>query len=213
LGLSSGKIPAVGHKPPHLSDRAHLLSASVHMANEMVYTASERQHDKHGMGTTIVAVLVHDGKFAVAHVGDSRLYLYRKGTLKQVTRDHSLVAEQVAKGLMTPEEAEKAETKNILTRAVGISAAVEVDVDEYAMKSGDVLVLCSDGLCRMVSDMVIADGISGLNDTHKMCENLVRSAVDAGGQDNVTVVVGGLFRGGFFERIGGRFFGLKNGRG
>ncbi len=211
-GLKTGKIPAVGQKPPHLSERAHLLTAALHMANEMIFAAAERQADKRGMGTTIVAALVDAASFAVAHVGDSRLYLYRAGGLRQITRDHSLVAEQVAKGLMTEAEAEKSEIKNVLTRALGISPSVEIDADEYPLKPDDVLMLCSDGLCRMADDAVIADALSGLNNPSEMCHNLVQLAVERGGKDNVTVVAGKLERSGLLEKISGRFSGRKNGR-
>jgi protein phosphatase len=209
-GLKTGRIPAVGQKPIHLSQRAHLLTAALHVANEMIFAASERQPDKKGMGTTIVGVLVDEKSFAVAHVGDSRLYLYRGGNLRQITRDHSLVAEQVAKGLMTAEQAEKSESKNVLTRALGIGAEVEVDTDEYPLKPDDVLMLCSDGLCRMADDPVIADVLAGLKDPSEMCHNLVRLAVDRGGKDNVTVVVGKMERSGLLEKVSGRFSGRKN---
>jgi protein phosphatase len=211
-GLKTGKIPAVGQKPIHLSQRAHLLTSALHMANEMIFTAAERQADKKGMGTTIVAALVEEKSFAVAHVGDSRLYLFRGGKLRQITRDHSLVAEQVAKGLMTEAEAEKSEIKNVLTRALGISPSVEVDADEYPLKPDDVLLLCSDGLCRMAEDAVIEDAMSRLNSPSDMCNNLVRLAVDRGGKDNVTVVTGKMERSGLLEKISGRLSGRKNGR-
>jgi protein phosphatase len=211
-GLKTGVIPSVGQKPIHLSSRAHLLTAALHMANEMIFTAAERQPDKKGMGTTLVAALVDRDSFAVAHVGDSRLYLYRKGDLKRVTRDHSLVAEQVAKGLMTEEQAEKSEIKNVLTRALGIGPSVEVDADEYPLKPDDVLMLCSDGLCRMADDPVIADAMSRLNAPSEMCNNLVRLAVDRGGKDNVTVVVGKMERSGLLEKISGRLSVRTNGR-
>ena len=201
LGLKTGKIPAVGQKPIHLSQRAHLLTAALHVANEMIFAAAERQADKKGMGTTIVGVLVDEKSFAVAHVGDSRLYLPTGACA--ITRDHSLVAEQVAKGLMTAEEAEKSRSKNVLTRALGIGQAVEVDADEYPLKPDDVLMLCSDGLCRMEDDPVIADAMSGLNNPSEMCHNLVRLAVDRGGKDNVTVVVGKMERSGLLKKCPG----------
>jgi PPM family protein phosphatase len=212
-GLKTGQIPAVGQKPIHLSDRAHLLTAAVHMANEMVFTAADRRPDRKGMGTTVVSVLVGSTSFAVAHVGDSRAYLYRGGKLKQITRDHSLVAEQVAKGLMTEEQAEASDIKNVLTRAVGIGPQVEVDADEYPLKPEDVLILCSDGLCRMAPDGEIAAALSGLNNPSEMCHNLVRLAVDRGGRDNVTVIVGKMQRSGLLERIAGKFPGRANGKG
>ncbi len=212
-GLKTGRIPAVGQKPIHLSSRAHLLTAAIHVANEMIFAASEKRAERIGMGTTVVAALVGPKSFAVAHVGDSRLYLYRAGNLRQITRDHSLVAEQVAKGLLTAEEAEKSEQKNILTRALGIASTVEVDSDEYPLKPDDLLLLCSDGLCRMAEDALIAGALAGLNDPSEMCHNLIRLAVDRGGGDNVTVVLGWLSRSGFLDRILGRFSKRSNGKG
>lgn len=211
-GLKSGTIPSIGQKPIHLSPRAHLLTAAVHVANEMVFAASERRPDRKGMGTTLVAALVGEKDFSVAHVGDSRMYLQRDGKLRQITRDHSLVAEQVAKGLMTEEQAEKSDIKNVLTRAVGIAPTVEVDADEYPLKAGDVMMLCSDGLCRMAEDAAISSVISDLKEPSEMCNNLVRLAVERGGKDNVTVVVGMMARSGFLEKISGRFS-SRNGKG
>jgi serine/threonine protein phosphatase PrpC len=187
-GLSSGKIPNMGEKPLHLSDRAQLLTVAVRMANEVIYSAAQEKVERRGMGTTIVAVLVDKKSFAVAHVGDSRLYLLRDGKLSQVTRDHSLVAEQVAQGLIKAEDAEKSEIKNVLTRALGIGADVDIDVSEYPLKSGDNLLLCTDGLCRMAEDVAIEAEMNRLNEPIDICQNLVRIANERGGKDNVTVI-------------------------
>jgi protein phosphatase len=189
------------------------LTSAVHVANEIVFAASEKRLDRKGMGTTLVAVLVGDKSFAVAHVGDSRLYAFQRGALRQITRDHSLVAEQVAKGLLTEAQAETSDIKNVLTRALGISPTVEVDADEYPLKPGDALLLCSDGLCRMADDGEISAALSALDDPSEMCHNLVRLALDKGGKDNVTVVIGKMERSGFFERLAGRLPVRRNGKG
>ena len=211
LGLKTGKIPSVGPRPIHLSDRAHLLTAAVHAANEMIFAASERRATRKGMGTTVVVVLVDAKSFAVAHVGDSRLYLSSRGTLRQITRDHSLVAEQVARGLLTPEQAELSENRNVLTRAVGIAPSVDVDAEEYPLKAGNALVLCTDGLNRMAPDDALAGAIVGLNDPSQMCHNLVRLAIERGGKDNVTVVVGRMEPTGWLEKAGALILGRRNG--
>lgn len=189
-GLETGKIPAVGEVPLHLSDRGRLLLAAVRIANEMVYRSSLESPDRAGMGTTVVAALVRGGKATVAHVGDSRLYLWRKGKLTQWTQDHSLVAEQVQRGLLTKEDAVTALNQNVLTRALGIGDVVDVEIQEYAVRQGDVFLLCSDGLTRMVTDDEIAGVLRELSHPWQMCHNLVRLALDRGGKDNVTVTVG-----------------------
>jgi protein phosphatase len=189
-GLQTGRIPSVGERPLHLSQKGQLLTAALHMANEVVYSASQERPEKKGMGTTIVAVLVDNNKFVVAHVGDSRLYLFRNNSLRQLTRDHSLVAEQVAKGLLTPEQAEASEMKNVLTRALGIKPELDLDVEEHPLQPEDTILLCTDGLCRMAEDRVIEEELKRLSDPNDICHNLVALAVERGGKDNVTVVAG-----------------------
>lgn len=204
-GLKTGKIPALGNFSKDLSDRAHLLASSLVFANDMIYAVSQDSPEKRGMGTTIVAVLLNGSKFAVAHVGDSRLYVFRNGNLTQITQDHSLVAEQVAKGLLTSEQAEKSEIKNVLTRALGIGPEVEVDVNEADLFPGDVVLLCTDGLNKMAEDSTIREELAKLSDPEKICDNLVRMAVDRGGRDNVTVVAAVALRSGLKERVSGFF--------
>jgi PPM family protein phosphatase len=202
-GLTTGQIPAMGDLPMHLSDRAHLLYSTVKMANEVIYTSAQERVEKKGMGTTLVSVLVGKKNFAVAHVGDSRLYMMRDNKLRQVTRDHSLVAEQVAKGLLTPEQAEQSEMKNVLTRALGVAPEVQVDVDEVALAPGDILLLCTDGLCRMMDDDVIEEELKNLRPLSEMCHNLVKIANDRGGKDNVTVVLAQMEKSGLWDQVSG----------
>jgi len=188
--LRTGKIPARDGAPLHLSDRARLLDAAVHLANDMILETAQKSPERRGMGTTVVAALLSGRRLAVAHVGDSRLYLLRKGEFRQITQDHSLVAEQVAKGLLTPEQAETSEIQNVLSRALGVKAEVEVDVTEPNLENGDLILLCSDGLSRMVKDGAISAELSRLKEPTEMCHNLVRLALEQGGRDNVTVAVG-----------------------
>ncbi|HOW28669.1 MAG TPA: Stp1/IreP family PP2C-type Ser/Thr phosphatase [Elusimicrobiota bacterium] len=203
--LKTGRIPALGAKPPHLSDKAYLLASCVRFANEVIYGVSQGRQKDRGMGTTVVAVLIAEDKYIVAHVGDSRLYLFRNGKLKQVTQDHSLVAEQVAKGLMTEEEAEKSDIKNVLTRALGVGAETEVDVNEYPILDNDTLLLCTDGLTRMVPDREIEKRLQTLKDPMGMCHNLVSIANENGGRDNVTLIIANLRKEGFLKRLAGLF--------
>src|SRR5918912_67128 len=105
-----------------------------------------------GMGTTLVVCLFYDNRVLVAHLGDSRLYLLRESRFRQVTRDHSLLQEQIDSGIITPEQAKKAAHKNLVTKALGIDPVVEPEIHEYPTKPGDIYLLCFDGLCGMVDD-------------------------------------------------------------
>ena len=142
-----------------------------------------------GMGTTMTVVSLKGRTLSVGHVGDSRAYLVRNGGTVQLTRDHSWVAEQVASGYMTAEEAESDRRRSVLTRAVGIEADVTVDQSDLDLEPGDLIVLCSDGLHGRVSDSEIAR-VASENSPERTAKELVRLANAAGGQDNITVVVG-----------------------
>jgi protein phosphatase len=142
------------------------------------------------MGTTLVMVQFYDNRMAVAHVGDSRLYRLRDGELTQVTRDHSLLQEQIDSGLVTPEQARFSQNKNLVTRALGVDADVQTDVAEHAVLPDDVYLLCSDGLNDMVGDDDIALGLISLSANLPLCaQQLIDLANDNGGRDNVSVVL------------------------
>jgi len=200
-GLDTRRIPSIVEKPLHISERGYLLLNSVHMSNEIVYGASQSNIKNKGMGTTVTALLVDKDKFAVAQVGDSRLYLLRDGVLKQVSRDHSLVAEQVAKGLITEEQAEQSDIKNVLTRALGISDKIEVDIDEYKLKSGDRFLLCSDGLVRMVDNKTIEEKLKSDKTPKEICDELISLANEGGGKDNITLIVVKISKVGFWDKL------------
>jgi len=141
------------------------------------------------MGATIVAAWLNDRRMSLAHVGDSRAYLLRAGSLEQLTADHSLVAEHVRRGTMTPQEAENSQLQNILVRALGTQDQVEVDVDEQILLEGDTLLLCSDGLTHLVTDPEIASTLATFEPAQAAAERLVELANLYGGDDNVTVIV------------------------
>ena len=126
---------------------------------------------------------------SLVHVGDSRIYLLRGGSIEQLTADHSLVAEHVRRGTMTPQEAETSNLQNILVRALGTQEHVEVDADEQMLIDGDTVLLCSDGLTHMVSDLEIASILSTVEPAQASSDRLIQLANDNGGQDNVTVIV------------------------
>jgi protein phosphatase len=160
------------------------------------------------MGTTVVAALLREEVLAIAHVGDSRLYLVRNGTIQALTTDHSWVAEQILKGLITEEEAERSPRRNIVTKALGVESSVDVELTEVPVKSGDMLLLCSDGLTRGVHPNDILHILSGSEDLPTMSDRLIVMANEAGGEDNTTVVIVALrdeLQAGLWERLKKRF--------
>lgn len=166
------------------------VDQAVKKANEAIYQVAQSQPQCAGMGTTLVMMLFHNNHFSVAHVGDSRLYRLRKGTLEQVTVDHSLIQELVDRGLYTREEARHSANKNIVTRAIGIGPSVEVDVQEQGTRLGDVFLLCSDGL----NDMVLDEDIQRImelyeDDLEAAAQALVDTANANGGRDNISVIL------------------------
>lgn len=203
-GLKTGTIPVCGIPAPHWSDRTRLLAAAVTMANDIVFRASQERFERRGMGTTIVAALIDGSRLSVIHVGDSRFYLFRGGRPVAVTRDHSLVAEQVAQGMISSAEAESSESKNILTRALGVGATVDIDAMELPVHAGDMALLCTDGLTKMVEDEGIAKTLHDAEDPLRVCQSLVALALDRGGRDNVTVAAGLVKRERFFDRFAER---------
>jgi len=167
-----------------------VLTDAVQQANTAVYERSMLIADCNGMGTTLVVACFDHDQAHIANVGDSRLYLYRDGELSQLTRDHSLVADLVAKGFMSPQEARESPQKNIITRAVGLQAEVEVDIYEQGLHAGDLYLLCSDGLSDVVDDATIQGCLEeNLSDIDALSRQLVDMALQAGGPDNVSVIV------------------------
>jgi protein phosphatase len=167
-----------------------LLRDQVIKANTSIFQAAQSQPQYAGMGTTLVVCLFYDNRMMVAHLGDSRLYRSRDGQFGQVTRDHSLLQEQLDAGLITPELAKTAQHKNLVTRALGIEPTVEPEIHEYHTKPGDIYLLCSDGLCDMVEDEDIAMALSMLGANLKLAaQQLVQMANDNGGRDNVSVIL------------------------
>ena len=179
----------VGPVQPNWSARTKRLSTAIHLANKNIFKSAEKNPDQHGMGATLTAVWIDGAKLSIAHVGDSRAYLLRGGSLLQLTRDHSLVAEQVRRGILTSAEAEESDMQSVLLRALGAQAEIEVDVEEHTLFPRDVLLLCSDGLTRMVTDPEIAGTLQAETNTGQAAENLVALANERGGPDNITVVI------------------------
>jgi protein phosphatase len=167
-----------------------LLRDAINRANKIIYQTARTQANCEGMGTTVVAGLFFDDKLTVAHVGDSRLYCLRGGEFRQVTQDHSLLQELVARGFYTPEEAHRAAAKNYVTRALGVEPTVDVDVTEVPVSKDDLYLLCSDGLSDMVEDEDIHLTISTFGGNLEMlAKQLVLLSNDNGGRDNVSIVL------------------------
>lgn len=178
-----------GDLPQAWSEKTRRLVNAVHLANKNIYDSAQAHPEQHGMGATLTAAWIDERRLSLAHVGDSRAYLLRGGTLQQLTSDHSLVAEQVRRGILTLAEAERSEMQSVLLRALGAHPKIEVDAEEHMLFSRDILLLCSDGLTRMVTEPEIAGTLQAEPDPIRAANRLVELANEQGGADNVTVVV------------------------
>jgi protein phosphatase len=194
--LGSELEKAFSRQESHLPEndgqhRAHkLLEQEIARANHAVYQAAQSQPQYAGMGTTLVMALFYDNSMTVAHIGDSRLYRLRGEEFLQITRDHSLLQEQIDSGILTPEQARHSQNKNLVTRAVGVDPSVEAEIRDYATSPGDIYLLCSDGLNDMVEDEEIGMTVQMLSANLELAATqLVQMANDNGGRDNVSVIL------------------------
>jgi protein phosphatase len=165
------------------------LRGAVGNANDAILAASKTRDEWTGMGTTLVALLAVGDRAALAHVGDSRAYLVRRGRVRQLTDDHSLVGELQRRGELTPDAAREHPHRHVLTRALGVRRGVEADLAELTLAVGDVFVLCTDGLTTHVRDEELAEIVAGEDDPQVAAKALVDLANARGGEDNVTVVI------------------------
>ena len=195
-GARAGEI-AAGLAAAALEEGAEPTSAEgivalIDEANRQIWERSIQDPDTSGMGTTVTAALVaaDPGKIVIGHVGDSRAYLYRDGTLAQLTTDHSLVVELVESGILTPEEAERHPQRSAITRAVGTEPTVEVDAFTVDAEPGDLYLICSDGLTDMLTEEELEDVLAKTAaDPARAADALVAAANARGGEDNITVVL------------------------
>ena len=166
------------------------MDICVDNANRAIFNAANTNPQYAGMGTTLVVAVFRDNRVLLGHVGDSRCYRLREGKLQQITRDHSLLQEQIDAGLITPEQAAFSANKNLVTRAVGVEDTVLLETHQHDVQAGDVFLLCSDGL----SDMLDDDGIAEVLQRHESLEEgtraLIEAANEAGGKDNISVILG-----------------------
>ena len=212
---SSGRKPSAAQtapgerNDPNLAPATNQLMQAIRAANAEVFRASWEQPKYAGMGTTVAAARLSGHSLSVAHVGDSRVYLIREGAMQPLTEDHSWVAEQVAQGYMTEEEAERSPRRNIVTRAVGVESTIDIDVIEMPVFNGDLLLLCSDGLTRGVTHGDILKALKERGDLREKTDRLISLANEAGGDDNVTVMlisVGGEGTARLWQRFKQRWF-------
>lgn len=176
----------------------------VRAANEAIYTKAQDDPTLRGMGTTCTVLMVDGQKARIAHVGDSRAYMLSDGRLKQLTEDHTLVSRMVSEGRLRPEEAAHHPQRSIITRALGVEADVEVDLSSVDVAAGDRLLLCSDGLSSMVNEAAIGEVLKTERDPQRAADRLVEIANEAGGDDNITVVVVDVSNGESSQREGAR---------
>ncbi|MFM2052628.1 MAG: hypothetical protein RL456_665 [Pseudomonadota bacterium] len=177
--------------PPEVGDLdvRRAMDVCVDNANRAIFNAAHANAQFAGMGTTLVVAVFRGGRLLVGHIGDSRAYRWRDGRLMQITRDHSLLQEQIDAGLISPEQAAFSHQKNLVTRAMGVEDVVLLETHAHAVHPDDRYLLCSDGLSDMLADEQIAEVLRAEPDTQKAAQALVDAANQAGGRDNIAVIL------------------------
>ncbi|MCL2011584.1 MAG: Stp1/IreP family PP2C-type Ser/Thr phosphatase [Cystobacterineae bacterium] len=165
------------------------LQAAVERASAKIFSDAQSNPRLNGMGTTVIALLLHEGHALFAHVGDSRAYLIREERIQQISEDHSLVNEQLKAGMITVEEAKRSNYRNIITRSVGFEEEVQVDIMGLTTEPNDIFILCSDGLANAVEDEEMKKIVLGTSSFEEIPRRLIALANDRGGEDNITVVI------------------------
>ncbi|KQR43079.1 Stp1/IreP family PP2C-type Ser/Thr phosphatase [Acidovorax sp. Leaf160] len=171
------------------ADLRRALETAVTNANYAILSAALAHAEYSGMGTTLVVGVFQHERLILGHIGDSRCYRWRSGTLQQITRDHSWLQEQIDAGLLSPEEAAASGYRNLVTRALGVDATVQVEINEFPVQSDDLFLFCSDGLTDMVADAAVADVLSMPLALPLKAARLVELANEMGGRDNITVLL------------------------
>ena len=189
-------VDAFAEGLPEQGSPEERLAAVARTANRRIYELSRSESERAGMGTTLTAAYLGENDLAIAHVGDSRAYLFRDHELTRLTQDHSLMAELIRRGKLTEEEAADHPQRSIITRALGPEPAVTVDTWTYPVRAGDVILLCSDGLTSMISEAQVSEILRASDGLDRAAQALIDEANRAGGRDNITVI---LFR---LEEVG-----------
>jgi protein phosphatase len=198
------KSPVIGKRFEGMSARAAALANAIQMANVAIHESAATDAQRAGMGSTIVAVSVEGNLFSIAHVGDSRIYLLRAGAIQQLTTDHSLVMEQVRRGLLTQEQAEQSGMQNVIVRALGAEDSVEPDLADHEFLRDDIVLLCCDGLSRFVRDEAMMEVVTRARDLESACTDLIEAAKTAGSDDNITCLLIKAVDQPWHERLWGR---------
>ena len=191
-GEVASRLAAAAFREYHDADRlepAERVEAIIQEANRRIYERARTDSEASGMGTTVTAAILTNGRVSIGHVGDSRAYRVRDGELEQLTEDHSLVADLMRSGRLTPEEADAHPQRSVITRALGTDAEVDVDMTTIDVEPGDLFLLCSDGLTTMVPEEEILRIVQEAGALDEAARSLVRAANSGGGEDNITVVL------------------------
>ena len=188
-GEASGIYPDFGDSPGDISPSGRHLASAIQRANAAIFEAGQAKQSQHGMGSTIVCLIIKDNFMTIAHAGDSRIYRLRDGVLEQLTQDHSLVMEQYRRGLITLEQAEQSDMQNIIIKALGSEDKVEPDVQDLIAFRNDVYLLASDGLTKLVKDDTIKNILLNSPSLGRACEDLISAAKQKGGDDNITCLL------------------------
>ncbi|MFE5319670.1 Stp1/IreP family PP2C-type Ser/Thr phosphatase [Paenibacillus sp. NPDC056579] len=177
--------------PPGASveERKKRVKEAIELANENIFNFASQRENYYGMGTTVVTVLADEHTVVIGHIGDSRAYKFKNGQIEQLTEDHSLVNELVKNGQITKEEATHHPRRNVLTRALGTEPTIEVDIQDLPWTNGELLLICSDGLSSLVSTEQLLTLVNGAEALDDKAKQLVNEALEAGGDDNITVVL------------------------
>jgi serine/threonine protein phosphatase PrpC len=196
-----------GEPDNSLSRKGNYILGGIRLANRVIYELALEKKEYHGMGTTIVVLLVSPSLVIAANVGDSRIYLIRDGEIERLSKDHSIVAEQVEMGMMTEEDAENSPLRHVLTRNLGSSEEVTPDIFEIEPADNDCFILCSDGLTDLVNDQELLDMTKKESDPDALCKNLINVVLRRGAHDNATIIsvlLTGIERpkSGIFKKVG-----------
>lgn len=185
---SAGAVAVIGEMLGGLTPDEKRLEAGIQAANRRLFEQQSADKALEGMGTTVTVLWEGDTHVLIGHVGDSRAYLFRDGALSQITQDHSVVAEMMRQGILTKEKAKRHPYRNVITRAVGTAAGIEVDIHRHEKKPGDMWLICSDGLHGMVDEEEMAATLTALPQ-EEAADRLLKMALDNGGRDNVSLLL------------------------
>ena len=171
-----------------LTRKGNYILSSIRLANKVIHEMAQMHDEYHGMGTTVAVLAVFQGRIIAANIGDSRIYMLRNGHLERLSKDHTIVSEQVEMGIMDPKDAETSPLKHVLTRNLGSAESVTAEIFEFEPADGDRFLLCTDGLTDLLNDEEILQMIQAEESPEVLCRNCVDEALKRGGHDNTTVI-------------------------